>query len=217
MSKDIRKIAKLPSIRRLPGYLHFAKVQKKKGRDVISTTRLANEFKLEPIVVRKDLEITKIKGQPGVGYDLSTLIKAIEEFLGWHNSTDVFLVGTGALGTALLGYSGFENHGINIVAAFDADPEKIGKNIHGYEVFDIAKMTDLCDRMKVHLGILCVPNKAAQEVANLMVAGGVKAIWNFSQHNLKVPESVVVQKEVLASGLAVLSVKLSKILAAEEI
>ena len=204
------KLPKLPSIRRLPGYLALARELRSRGESVVSTTFLAEELKLESIVVRKDLAMTAVAGQPGVGYRLDEMISEIEKFLNWNNSTDAFLVGAGALGTALLGYSGFEEHGVRIVAAFDADEKKIGSEIYGKKDFNMDSLVNLGQRMKVNLGILCVPSDQAQSCADRMVAAGIKAIWNFSSRTLKVPPHIVVQKETLASGLAVLSVKLAK-------
>jgi redox-sensing transcriptional repressor len=205
-----KKIQKLPSIRRMPTYLHKLSEMRKNGLDTVSTTILAQYMNLEPIVVRKDLEITGITGQPGVGYKTKELIDAIKTFLNWHNTSEAVLVGAGSLGSALLGYEGFEEYGLKIIAAFDASPEKIGTEIHGREVFDIERLPDLGKRLQVEMGILCVPPPNAQEVADLMIAAGIKAIWNFTNVSLKVPDDVVVQREVIASGLAVLSVKLNQ-------
>ncbi len=204
-----RKVQKLPSIRRMPTYLHKLTQMRKNGLDTISTTIMARYMNLEPIVVRKDLEITGVTGQPGVGYKILELIDAIKSFLNWHNTAAAVLVGAGSLGSALLGYEEFENYGLNIIAAFDADPDKIGAKIHEREVFDIKRLPELAARFQINMGILCVPNEFAQDAADMMVEGGISAIWNFTNISLNIPEHVVVQREVIASGLAVLSVKLN--------
>ena len=95
------------------------------------------------------------------------------------------------------------------IAAFDADGDKIGTVIHDCEIFPVARLSELCKRLQVKIGIICVPAPFAQEVADDLVAGGVKAIWNFANVALKVPDSVIVQREVIAGGLALLSVKLN--------
>ena len=205
-----RKIQKLPSIRRMPTYLHKLREMRKAGLDTVSTTVLAKYMNLEPIVVRKDLEITGITGLPGVGYKIKDLIKAAREFLSWNKVSEAVLAGTGSLGSALLGYEGFEDYGLNIIAAFDIDPHKIGTRINGREIFDIDRLSELINRLQVLVGIICVPPQFAQEVADDMVVGGIRAIWNFTNVSLNVPDDVVVQREVIASGLAVLSVKLNK-------
>jgi len=177
---------------------------------------LAKLLQLEPIVVRKDLEITGASGSPGVGYQIDKLIADIENFLGWNNTSDIFLVGAGSLGTALLGYKGFVDYGLNIVAAFDADLNKIGKTVHDKPVFGIDHFANLVERMKIHMAILCVPREFAQPTAELMVDAGIRAIWNFTSETLKLPDSVVVQRVNLAGELAVLSVHLAEKLKEEQ-
>ena len=112
-----------------------------------------------------------------------------------------------------MGYEGFEEYGLKIIAAFDADPGKIGTEIHGRSVFSVDRLEELTRRLQVRMGIICVPADQAQDVADRMVAGGIKAIWNFANVSLKVPDEVVVQREVIAGGLAVLSVKMNRRLA----
>lgn len=217
MESEKQKVGSLPTVKRLPAYLHLLREVSEAGRDMISSTHIADKLKLEPIQVRKDLAITGIVGKPKVGYYVPSLIKSIEEFLGWNNNTDAFIVGAGNLGSALLGYQGFEQHGLNIVAAFDSDPNKIGNEIHGKEVFPLDKMLNLAPRLRVHMGIISVPAEVAQSVADMMIAAGINAIWNFAPTNIDVPQGVVVQNEDLASGLAVLSVKSSKIRSARSV
>ena len=204
------KIQRLPSIKRLPTYLRELKVVRKEGREVISAAAMAERLEMEAIVVRKDLEITGATGYPGIGYDINDLIEAIESFLGWNNSSDVFLVGAGALGTALLGYSGFVEYGLNIVAAFDIDPAKVNTFIHDVPVYPMKELPHLTNRLKIKMAILCVPCDYAQETADKLVDAGILAIWNFTNVKLIVPDNVVRQRVNLAGELAVLSVKLSE-------
>jgi redox-sensing transcriptional repressor len=204
----------------MPSYLRELRRLQAEGRENVSATYLARELNMQPIVVRKDLASSGAVGTPRVGFDVDELIDAIEDFLGWKNTADAFLVGVGSLGTALLGYKGFGNHGLKIVAAFDTDPGKIGTEIHGKPVLKLDRLPQLARRMHVNMGVLTVPAEAAQEVTDLMVGGGMRAIWNFTPVKLDVPPGVVTQSEDLASGLAVLSVKLAQALeeqsAAEE-
>lgn len=211
METEKQRIVSLPTIRRLPAYLHLLRHLGEDGRDLVSSTHIAELLKLEPIQVRKDLAITGIVGKPKIGYYIPTLIKAIEEFLGWNNNTDAFLVGAGSMGTALLGFEGFNKHGLTILAAFDVDETKIGTIIHDKQVLPLEKLPNLATRMAIHMGIITVPAQAAQSVADLMVSSGITAIWNFAPISLNVPDSVVVQNEDLASGLAVLSIKSAKV------
>jgi redox-sensing transcriptional repressor len=150
-----------------------------------------------------------------VGYILDELICWIEDFLGWNNTKDAFLAGAGSLGSALLGYEKFRQFGLNIVAAFENDPSKIGQQIHGKMVLPLEKLAELAQRMHVHIGVITVPPPAAQAVADRMIEGGIRAIWNFAPVHLRVPETVILQTEDLYHSLASLSFKLAQRLAAE--
>ena len=199
-----------PSIRRFPSYLQVIRNFKKTGIKTISSSDIARELGLTNIQVRKDIGFTGIIGKPKIGYEIEELEDIIMESLGWHNIHDAFLVGVGALGSALLGYDGFTEYGLNIAAGFDTDKKKVGKEIHGKKIFSVTDLPGLVDRMKVTIGILTVPRAYAQETADLMINAGIKAIWNFSSERLRVPDTVVVQRENLSSSLALLSVKLSQ-------
>jgi len=210
MTDDMYKqMAPLPTIRRLPRYLQLLLTMQADGREFVSTTHIADALGLEPIQVRKDLGHTGIVGKPKVGFELSGLIERIEAFLGWNNTTDAFLIGAGHLGSAVLGYEGFGRYGLNIIAAFDNDPTRIGTQVHGRPVFAMDKLRDLATRMHITMAIMTVPRVVAQEVADELVAAGFLAIWNFTAAHLKVPAEVVVQNEDLSVGLAVLSVRLA--------
>lgn len=204
------KIQKMPTIRRMPTYLHKLIEMDKAGIGIVATPELARYMNLAEIVIRKDLAITGITGQPGVGYKVPELIDAIRRFLQWDNPSDAVLAGTGSLGRALLGYEAFADHGLRIVAAFDADPDKIGTRVYSRLVRDIAELPGYLRETGIGIGIICVPAGCAQEVADLMVEGGIKGIWNFANVSLKVPDDVVLQREVIAGGFAVLSVKLHR-------
>ena len=133
----------------------------------------------------------------------------IEDFLGWNNTNDAYLVGVGNLGSALLGYLGFKEYGIHIIAAFDSDETKAGTEIHGKKVFHVGKLPEMIRRMGIKIGILTVPAHCAQELTDLLVEAGIHAIWNFSPVKIMVPQGIIVQHENLASSLVVLSKKLA--------
>jgi redox-sensing transcriptional repressor len=176
------------------------------GGKYISGTYIAQELNLEPIQVRKDLSITGIIGKPKKGYPVDDLIRSIEHFLGWDETQDAVLVGVGNLGTALLGYEEFRLHRLNIVAAFDTSPQKIGSRVHGVPVLSVDTMDTRISRLGVKTAILTVPSPFAQETADLLARSGIEAIWNFTNTKLKVPENLIVQKEDLSSGYAMLCV-----------
>lgn len=205
-----RKAASLPTIRRLPGYLQVVRQAEQDGVLVISGTTIAEELELEPIQVRKDLAVTGIVGKPRVGYVVRDLIAALEHFLRWDQTHNAIVLGAGHLGTALLGHTEFRKNGLNISAAFDSDPVKIGKKFHGIKVLDAAEMLDYIRAQNVTVAILTVPAHVAQDLCNQVIDAGVKSIWNFTSLKLKVPDGrtdVLIQKEDLSSGYAVLSVR----------
>ena len=201
-----QKTIQEPTLRRLPLYHSFLMGVKS---PYVSCTQIAAELGLVPIQVRKDLEATGLVGKPKVGYSVGELITTIESYLGWDCRTEAFLVGAGHMGAALLGYRGFKDYGLQIIGAFDNDPNKIGKIIGGKKVFAINRLTNLVQRTKVKIGILAVPAAVAQEIADLMVSAGIEAIWNFAPVKLKVSDNIIVQHENLASSLAVLSKKVN--------
>ena len=203
------RTAAIPTIKRLPLYLRSLRDLQVQGEAFASSAALAKELMLDPIVVRKDLAITGVVGTPRRGFPVDALILAIMEFLGWSNTTDAFLCGVGSLGSALLGYEGFQLYGLRIVAAFDANPDKIGTKEHGVKIFDVRKMPTMIERMHIQLGVLTVPADAAQSAANSMIAAGIRGIWNFTPVKLEVPDTVVIQRVDLASSLAVLSHRLA--------
>lgn len=194
-----------PTLRRLPLYHHYLKQLLDSGRDVVSATRLADDLKLDPTQVRKDLAVTGVYGRPRVGHSVPHLLEAISTFLGWNNTREAFLVGAGNLGRALLAYEGFADYGLHVVAAFDTNPEVIGHAVAGKEVLPLAKLEGLVRRMHIKIGIITVPAAAAQDVADLMVGAGIAAIWNFAPVHLNVPDEVIVEDTRLYATLASLS------------
>lgn len=210
MTETPMKTASIPTLRRLAGYYHYLKQLEGTGRDFVSCTRIAEQLMLDPTQVRKDIETTGLVGRPKVGYSVKSLVQAIEAFLGWDRLTDAVLVGAGHLGSALMGYTRFNRYGLNIVAAFDIDPAKTGSRINGREVLPLDKLSNLVRRMHIAVGIITTPAEVAQTVANLMVAGGVRAIWNFAPVMLDVTDDVIVENVSLASSLAVLSNRIAR-------
>src|ERR1035438_3148638 len=122
------------SLRRLPIYYRSLQEMMTAGVAQVSCTTLARVLGLDPTQVRKDIEMTGIVGKPKVGYPLGDLVRWIENFLGWNRPKEAVLAGAGSLGSALLGYHTVRSHGVEIVAVFDIDPEKIGQRIHGREI-----------------------------------------------------------------------------------
>lgn len=204
-----------PTLKRLPLYHRFLKERLQNGLLAVSCTDIGGELKLDPTQVRKDLEAAGISGRPRIGYATEAVVDGIEHFLGWKQVTDAFLVGAGSMGSALLGYHKFEDYGLKIVAAFDTDPAKVGHTIHGKHVLALDQLAGLAQRMQVLIGIITVPATEAQAVAEVLLAGGVRAIWNFAPVRLRVPDHIIVHNEDLYCSLAALSQKLAQALEAK--
>lgn len=196
------------SIRRLSLYLRHLYSTRDNGYFNVSAPSIAKELNFDPTQIVKDLALTGIRGKPRAGYNTFELIQAIEDYLNFDKSNRAFLVGAGSLGTALISYPQLETFGIKIVAAFDIDPEKTGKLINRINVLHVDQMPELAKRLKVEIGILTTTAETAQQAASLMIAHGIKAIWNFAPINLKVPGHVILQNTSMYSNVAIMLKKL---------
>lgn len=196
-------------LKRLPVYLAYLKALPVDAPDNISATTLAAALSMGEVQVRKDLALVSDGGRPKVGYQRVSLIADIEQFLGYDNTNDAVLIGAGKLGRALLGYSGFSEYGLNIVAAFDANLQLVGQTESAKPILPLSELERVCSKQKIYIGIITVPAAHAQEVCDLLIANGIKAIWNFAPVHLDVPQGILVQNENMATSLAVLSKHLS--------
>lgn len=194
-------------LKRLPGYLAYLKNIQDSSTPYISATALANALGMGEVQVRKDLAMVSDGGRPKIGYVRENLIEDIEQFLGYDNTTDAILVGAGKLGLALMGYKGFQEYGLNILAAFDRNP-KLECTDEGQPVYHIDQMEKFCREHKVRMGIITVPSEGAQEVCDRLIKCGIRAIWSFAPSHLEVPSNILVQYENMATSLAVLSMHL---------
>lgn len=194
-------------LKRLPGYLAYLKGLSDNASPYISATALANALGMGEVQVRKDLAMVSDGGRPKIGYLRESLIDDIEQFLGYDNTTDAVLIGAGKLGQALLDYTGFDAYGLNILAAFDTKPS-LEMTEGGKPIFHISQLESFCRTHKVLMGIITVPQQHAQDVCDLLIANGIKAIWTFAPIHLEVPSNILVQHENMATSLAVLSMHL---------
>lgn len=190
---------------RLLSYLRYMKQLPEDAPDNISSSMISAALGIYDVQVRKDLALVSDKGKPKIGYIRKELIQDIECFLGYDKFTEAAIVGVGNLGHALLSYENFEKYGLRIVAAFDTDPKLIGTTIGKTKVIDAEKISNLCERLGIRIGIITVPSQHAQDVCDRLVQGGVKAIWNFAPIDLQVPDDVIVKNEDLVASLAVLT------------
>ena len=200
-----QNIASIPTIKRLPSYLNLVKRASSDGIQIISATNIAKELDLEPIQVRKDLAVTGIIGKPRIGYNVEELASALQSFLNWDVKHKAIVVGCGNLGSALMNYGELKNHGLTIVGAADASPEKIGTEKMGVKISAEDDLPNLIKQTGATMVILTVPPVQAQNVADILDGTDIKAIWNFTNVKLKIADRILVLMEDLSSGFAVIS------------
>ena len=203
LPKEADKVPE-PTLRRLPWYLSNIKLMKEKGEQYVSSTQISKEINIDASQIAKDLSYVNISGRTRVGYNIDALIEVLESFLGFTNMHKAFLFGVGSLGAALLRDSGLHHFGLEIVAAFDVNPELVGKDLNGIPIFHSDDFEAKMKEYDVNIGVLTVPINIAQEITNKMVDGGIKAVWNFTPFRIRVPENIVVQNTSLYAHLAVM-------------
>ena len=201
--KDSTKVPE-PTLRRLPWYLSNVKLLKQKGERYVSSTQISKEINIDASQIAKDLSYVNISGRTRVGYEVDALIAVLEDFLGFTNMHKAFLFGVGSLGGALLRDSGLSHFGLEIVAAFDVNPSLVGTTLNGIPIFHSDDFQKKMQEYGVHIGVLTVPIEIAQCITDTMVAGGIKAVWNFTPVRIRVPEDIVVQNTSLYAHLAVM-------------
>lgn len=193
-----------PTLRRLPWYLSNLKLLRQKGEQYVSSTQLSKETNIDASQIAKDLSFVRVTGRTRVGYEVETLITVLEDFLGFTRIHKAFLFGVGSLGGALLRDTGLEHFGLQIVAAFDVNPNLVGTTLCGIPIYHTDEFEQKMLEYDVNIGVLTVPIEIAQAVTDKMVAGGIKAVWNFTPFRIRVPESIVVQNTSLYAHLALM-------------
>ena len=200
-------------LRRLPIYLSYLRERLAEGIEVISSPQIATSLNLSEEQVRKDLNLVSSKsGKPKIGRDVKLLIYDIEEFLGYRDARKAIIVGAGHLGRALMAHDGFNSYGLDIICAFDNDINRTDCIFNNKHIYSLNSLEKITKEHNVHIGIITVPQKYAQETCDKLVAAGIKGIWNFTSAVLEVPEGIIVQNENMASSLAILSNKLKETL-----
>ncbi len=189
------------TVRRLPVYLRGLMVSADQGHEHISSQLLADSVGVDAWQIRKDLSYFGDFGTPGVGYNIEKLARGIKKTLRLDVIRRAALVGVGDLGSALLAYPGFRLYGLDIVAAFDSDPNKIGKVVSGVEIEDPVQIGALRQR-DISLAIVAVPRSAAQATVDRLVAAGIRGILNFAPSKVVAPKRVKVITLDIAMELA---------------
>lgn len=193
-----------PVLRRLPWYLAYVGILRERKVEYVSSTQISRDLKVDASQIAKDLSFLDIKGKTRIGYEVGLLEHKLEEFLGFKRQHRAVIVGAGSLGGALMQDSGLTRYGLEIVAGFDIDPALVGTVKHGLPVYDSAEIVERCREMNVGIGIVTVPVEHAQSVADRLVEGGVKALWNFTPIRISAPEDVVISNTSIYAHLAVM-------------
>jgi redox-sensing transcriptional repressor len=204
----MRKVAE-STIRRLSLYLRFLEEFEGQGIGTVSSGALASRGGTTSAQVRKDLSFFGSFGKRGLGYPVPELADRLRQILGLKRRYRVALIGAGKIGSALVQYRGFKQRGFDIVAIFDRDPGKVGRQWNGLTVLDIESLEKEVSRQPIDMAVLVTPADATQAVADRIVALGVKAILNFAPVQLNVPDDVVVKTVNLALELETLSYALA--------
>ena len=204
----MRKVAE-STIRRLSLYLRFLEEFEGQGMGTVSSGALASRGGTTSAQVRKDLSFFGSFGKRGLGYPVPELADRLRQILGLKRRYRVALIGAGKIGSALVQYRGFKQRGFDIVAIFDSDPGKVGRQWNGLTVLDIESLEKEVGRQPIDMAVLVTPADAAQPVADRIVGLGVKAILNFAPVQLNVPDDVVVKTVNLALELETLSYALA--------
>lgn len=188
----VRKVPEIV-IGRLPIYLRALQVMAAEGREVTSSQELGERLGISSAQIRKDLSYFGNFGKQGTGYRIPDLIAHLKRILKVDRTWDMILVGAGNLGHALAQYQGFVPRGFRLVAIFDNDPEKIGRPVGPHIVRDVQELPEFVAAHRIQIAMIAVPASAAQEVADLCVQAGIRALLNYAPIHLRVPPGVWVQ------------------------
>ena len=198
-------------IRRLPRYYRHLSDLSQQGVVRISSNALGRSMNLTASQIRQDLSCFGEFGQQGYGYNVESLRKEIADILGINQGLTAVILGVGNLGRALLENFHFDRSGVRLTAAFDVCPELIGRNISGLSICHIDELEQYLGSHPTSIGVLTVPGSAAVEMAERLIAGGVKGIWNFTNCELHVEGTgVIVENVHFADSLLALSYFISE-------
>ncbi len=209
MSKEKKQISK-NLVYRVPVYLTVSRRLLKDGARYITAPQISAITGINVETVKKDLsQICKTPGNPKLGREADVLVSEIIEFGVYTKLTNAVIIGAGHLGSALLNYDGFNEWGLQIIAAIDNNPALINTTINDKQIHGVDDLDKIIKEYNVQIAIITVPKEYAQELVDYAVAAGVKAIWNFAPTHISVPKDVVLQNENMASSLSLLNYNLN--------
>ncbi len=203
-NNENRIILPEPTIRRLPWYLSYVKMLDNLHVEYVSSTQISKELNVQSSQIAKDLSFLNVRGKTRIGYEVPSLLKELEDFLGFNRHHDAVVIGTGSLGTALMQDHGLEHYGLNIVAGFDVRSEVIGQHLGGLPVYDVSELAAWQRQHRASIAILTVPVESAQHIADLAIASGITALWNFTPCRIKAADDVVIANTSIYAHLAII-------------
>jgi redox-sensing transcriptional repressor len=204
----VKRIAE-STVRRLSLYLRFLEDFEAGGLSTISSDELAARGGTTSAQVRKDLSFFGSFGKRGLGYSVAELASRLRQILGLEREWKVVIIGAGEIGAALAQYDGFRQRGFCIVGVYDNDPAKIGRSVDSLVIRPMSELPADNQKAPVDIAVIAVPAHAAQEVADLAVRAGIRAIMNFAPQRLQVPDSVALKTVNMAMELEGLSFALT--------
>ncbi|HXD47217.1 MAG TPA: redox-sensing transcriptional repressor Rex [Gemmatimonadaceae bacterium] len=207
-AQTVKRIAD-STVRRLSAYLRFLEDFEQRGLATISSEELAKRGGTTSAQVRKDLSFFGSFGKRGLGYSVPELAGRLREILGLGKEWRVVIIGAGKIGAALAQYRGFRQRGFNILAAYDNNPDKVGRSLEGIPVRDTSHLERDLQRDKPDIVVLTVPGDEAQALVDRMVKAGIKAILNFAPTQLQAPPDVAIKTVNMAMELEGLSFALT--------
>jgi len=193
-----------PTIRRLPWYLSYVRMLDNLGVDYVSSTQISDQLNVASSQIAKDLSFLNIKGKTRIGYEVHQLAQELEDFLGFTRRHDAVVIGTGSLGGALMQDRGLWQYGLHIIAGFDIRADVVGHQLDDIPVYDIRQLGEWQREHNASIAIITVPVEHAQEVADLAIANGMTALWNFTPYRIKAPDNVVIANTSIYAHLAII-------------
>lgn len=186
----------IQALNRLSYYHDYLLRLKEDGRVLTTATAIADELKINEVVVRKDLSLIRTgKGRPNTGFEVIEMLSRIEDCLGYNNTTEAIIVGSGAFALSVLSSLSLHKTGMNIVAGFDPELNEHSCTVCDTDFFPVSKLCDLCSRLHIKAAVLAVPERKAQQMCEKLVESGIKYIMNYARVFLEVPQGVFVQNE----------------------
>ena len=217
MGQDKKALVSGAVIRRLPRYYRFFESLLDNDITRISSKEISEAMGFTASQIRQDFNNFGSFGQQGYGYNVSLLYGETKRILGLDKVYNMILIGLGNYGQALVNYPNFKKRGYNFVAAFDNNPDIVGKIVAGLNVADVCTMEDFLAKNSVDIAVLTLPDHAVEETAQRLIDSGIKAIWNFSSVEIAKRSGTIVEDVRLTDSLMILSYKMKEEVILEEI